>query len=169
MIPRWRVWLLGALSVAVVVGAIYFPILWRRLRQPAQVQQQSEEQARRELTQPPTVNTGEPMTKAKLFWSSGAEDGSLMSVGIDLPLSSGCVAETTFLIHEAPGAVTRRPSAGQLVVLQQPLLKVMADPDVKALGAGAPKDIQVERLARNPRHAARRTNLNQEVGCGGWI
>jgi len=88
LIPRWRVWLLGALSVAVVVGAIYFPILWRRLRQPAQVQQQSEEQARRELTQPPTVNTGEPMTKAKLFWSSGAEDGSLMPVGIDLPLSS---------------------------------------------------------------------------------
>jgi hypothetical protein len=86
LIPRWRVWLLGALSVAVVVGAIYFPILWRHLRQPAQVQQQSEEQARRELTQPLTVNTGEPLVRARLFWSSGAEDGSLMPVGIDLPL-----------------------------------------------------------------------------------
>lgn len=87
MIPRWRVWLLGTLSVAVVVGAIYFPILRRRLRQPAQGQQQSEEQARRELTQPLTANTGDPLVRAKLFWSSGAEDSSLMPVGIDLPLS----------------------------------------------------------------------------------
>jgi hypothetical protein len=87
VIPRWRVWLLGTLSVAVVVGAIYFPILRRRLRQPAQVQQQSEEQARRELTQPLTANTGDPLVRAKLFWSSGAEDSSLMPVGIDLPLS----------------------------------------------------------------------------------
>ena len=84
---RWRAWLIAALSLAVVVAAIYFPILRRRLRQPAQVQQQSEEQARRELTQPLTTNTGEPLARAKLFWSSGAEDGSLMPVGIDLPLS----------------------------------------------------------------------------------
>jgi Sporulation and spore germination len=84
---RWRAWLIAGLSVAVVAAAIYFPILRRRLRQPAQVQQQSEEQARRELTQPLTTNSGEPLARAKLFWSSGAGDGSLMPVGIDLPLA----------------------------------------------------------------------------------
>jgi hypothetical protein len=87
MTPRWRVWLLGMLAIAVVIAAIYFPVLQRRLRQNAQVQLQSEEQARRELTQPVAANSGEPMTKAKLFWSSGAADGSLKPVTIDLPLS----------------------------------------------------------------------------------
>jgi sporulation and spore germination protein len=87
VIPRWRVWLIGMLFLAVIVAAIYFPILRRRLRQAAQVQQQSEEQARRELTQSLAANPGAPLVKAKLFWSSGAEDGSLTPVTIDLPLS----------------------------------------------------------------------------------
>jgi hypothetical protein len=85
--PRWRVWLIGMLFLAVIVAAIYFPILRRHLRQAAQVQQQSEEQARRELTQSLAANPGAPLVKTKLFWSSGAEDGSLAPVTIDLPLS----------------------------------------------------------------------------------
>jgi hypothetical protein len=87
MMPRWRVWLIAMLALAVVIAAIYFPILRRRMKQAAQVQQQTVEQARRELTQPLTPNTGEPMAKAKLFWSSGAEDGTLAPVTVDLPLS----------------------------------------------------------------------------------
>ena len=88
MIPRWRVWLIGMLVLAVLIAAGYFPILKRRLRQSAQIPQQSEEQARRELTQPtPMSSSGEPLTKAKLFWSSGAEDGSLMPVTVELPLA----------------------------------------------------------------------------------
>jgi hypothetical protein len=87
MMPRWRTWLIGMLSLAVIIAAIYFPILKRRLRQAAQVQQQSEEQARRELTQSLAASPGEPLAKAKLFWSSGAEDGSLTPVTVDLPLS----------------------------------------------------------------------------------
>jgi len=75
------------LVLAVIVAAIYFPILKRRLRQAAQVQQQSEEQARRELTQSLAANPGAPLVKAKLFWASGAEDGSLTPVTVDLPLS----------------------------------------------------------------------------------
>ena len=83
MIPRWRVWLIGMLVLAVLIAAGYFPILKRRLRQSAQIPQQSEEQARRELTQPtPMSSSGEPLTRAKLFWSSGAEDGSLMPVTV---------------------------------------------------------------------------------------
>ena len=85
--PRWRVWLIGMLVLAVVIAGIYFPILKRRLRQAAQVQQQSEEQARRELTQSLAANPGAPLVKAKLFWASGAEDGSLTPVTVDLPLA----------------------------------------------------------------------------------
>jgi hypothetical protein len=88
VIPRWRVWLVGTLCIAVVVGALYIPILRRRLQQPAQAQQQSEEQARRELTQPLAANPGAPLVKARLFWSSGAEDGSLVPVTVDLPLAN---------------------------------------------------------------------------------
>ena len=86
MMPRWRVWLIGMLVLAVIIAAGYFPVLKRRLRQSAQVPQQSEEQARRELTQQPVATAGD-LTRAKMFWSSGAEDGSLMAVTVDLPLS----------------------------------------------------------------------------------
>jgi hypothetical protein len=85
--PRWRVWLIGMLVLAVIIAAIYFPILKRRVRQAAQVQQQSDEQARRELTQSLAANPGAPLVKAKLFWASGAEDGSLTPVSVDLPLA----------------------------------------------------------------------------------
>lgn len=86
MMLRWRAWLIGVLVLAVIIAGAYFPVLKRRMRQSAQVPQQSEEQARRELTQQP-VATGGDLTRAKMFWSSGAEDGSLMAVSVDLPLS----------------------------------------------------------------------------------
>jgi hypothetical protein len=88
MTTRWRVWLIGGLVVAVIAAAIYFPILRRRVKQAAKLQQQSEEQARRELTQSLAVNPGEPRVKAKLFWASNAEDGGLTPVTVELPLSS---------------------------------------------------------------------------------
>src|SRR5262245_6571491 len=84
---RWRTWLIGMLVLAVIFAGGYFSVLKRRLRQSAQVAPKSEEQVRRELTQPSAGNSGEPMGKAKLFWSSGAGDGSLMGVTVDLPLS----------------------------------------------------------------------------------
>jgi hypothetical protein len=87
MMARWRAWLIGMLVLAVIIAAAYFPVLKRRMRQSAQVPQQSEEQARRELTQQPVVTAGD-LTRAKMFWSSGAEDGSLMAVSVDLPLSN---------------------------------------------------------------------------------
>jgi Sporulation and spore germination len=86
-IPRWRIWLIAMLAIAVIIAGAYVPVLKRRLRQSAQVPQKTEEEARRELTQPLAPTASEPMSKAKLFWSSGAEDGSLMPVSVDLPLS----------------------------------------------------------------------------------
>jgi hypothetical protein len=84
--PRWRWWLIGMLVLAVAIAAGYFPVLKRNLRLSAQEPAKSEEQVRRELTQPTAANAGEPVGKAKLFWSSGARDGSLMAVTVDLPL-----------------------------------------------------------------------------------
>ena len=49
MMLRWRWWFLSALCLAVVIAAIYLPILRRNIKQAAKLQQRSEEQARREL------------------------------------------------------------------------------------------------------------------------
>ncbi len=88
MTARWLRWLVGVLCVGVLIGAIYFPILRRHVERTARLQQLSTEQARRELTQPITINPGEPRAKAKLFWASGNGDGTLTDVTVELPLSS---------------------------------------------------------------------------------
>lgn len=88
MTRRWLPWIIVGLVGAVIAAGIYFRILRRNLRQAAQTQQQSEEQVRRELTQPLTTPAGEERVKAKLFWSSGNEDGSVSAVTVELPLSS---------------------------------------------------------------------------------
>jgi hypothetical protein len=84
---NWRIWLMGGLIIAVTVAAIYFPVLKQRLRQSERVEEKSAEEARRELAQPTSGGTGEPIVKAQLFWSSGVEDGSIAPVRVDLPLS----------------------------------------------------------------------------------
>jgi hypothetical protein len=87
MTPRWKIWTIGGLIVAVVAAAIYFPILRRRVRRAARQQQQSEEQARRELTQPIAVNPGDQRVKTTLFWGSDTDDSKLVPVTVELPLS----------------------------------------------------------------------------------
>jgi Sporulation and spore germination len=84
---RWVGMVLGGLFGAVIMAGLYFPILKQRVKQTAKIQPQSEEQARRELTQSLTANPTEARVKAKLFWASNAHDGSLAPVTIDLPLS----------------------------------------------------------------------------------
>ena len=91
MTQRWRVWLIVGLAVAVIGAAIYFPVLRRRLRLAAKLQQQSEEQARRELEQSLATNPGEPRVKAKLFWAANPDDGALAPVTVELPLSNDAV------------------------------------------------------------------------------
>src|SRR5258708_23690648 len=88
MTRRWRWWFLGALFLAVVIAAIYLPILRRNIRQAAKLQQRSEEQARRELTQPTVVNPSDPRVKAKLFWASGADDGTVSAVNVGTAAST---------------------------------------------------------------------------------
>jgi hypothetical protein len=79
---------LGGLFGAVIIAGLYFPILKQRVRQTAKIQPQSEEQARRELTQSLTANPTEARVDAKLFWASNVHDGSLAPVTVELPLSN---------------------------------------------------------------------------------
>jgi hypothetical protein len=99
MTVRWRVLLIGGLAVAVIGAGIYFPILRRRVKQAAKVQEQSEEQARRELAQALAASPGEPRVKAKLFWASNAEDGALTPVIVELPLSSDAVLRSKQVLN----------------------------------------------------------------------
>jgi hypothetical protein len=99
MTTRWRVWPIAGLVVAVIAAAIYFPILRRRVKEAAKLQQQSEEQARRELTQSLAANPGEPRVKAKLFWASDAQDGALTPVTVELPLSSDAVLRSKQVLN----------------------------------------------------------------------
>jgi hypothetical protein len=99
MTPRWRWWFLAALFLAVVIAAIYLPILRRNIRQAAKLQQRSEEQARRELTLPTVINPSDPKVKAKLFWASGADDGTVSAVTVELPLSNDPVLRSKQVLN----------------------------------------------------------------------
>ena len=85
---RWKLWLTTLLVFAVTGAAIFAPILRKRMERAAQLQQQSEEQARRELIQPVPMNPSDPRVKAELFWLSDADSSMLAPVVVELPLSS---------------------------------------------------------------------------------
>ena len=99
MTARWKILLIGGLVIAVVAAAIYFPILRRRVKLAAKLQQQSEEQARRELAQPIAINPGDPRVKAKLFWASDALDSTLAPAVVELPLSNDPVLRSKQVLN----------------------------------------------------------------------
>src|SRR6266478_5276684 len=84
---------------ALLAAAIYFPILRGRVKRAAKLQQQSEEQARRELAQPITINPGDPRVKAKLFWASDTMDSTLVPVTVELPLSKDPVLRSKQVLN----------------------------------------------------------------------
>jgi len=88
MTPRWRVLIIVVLAALVGAAAVYFPTLRNRVKQAAKITQQTEEQARRELTQPFLGNPGEPRIKAKMFWASHNDDEALTPVTVELPLGN---------------------------------------------------------------------------------
>src|SRR6202007_3253657 len=152
MMPRWRWWFLAALFLAVVIAAIYLPILRRNIRQAAKLQQRSEEQARRELTQPAVINPSDPKVKAKLFWASGADDGTLSAVTVDLPLSSDPVLRAKQVLNTLlAGPVdtelrTLPPDAALLAFYLLPDGTAIADFS-EALGTSIPSGIESEQMA----------------------
>jgi hypothetical protein len=97
--PRWKFWVITGLIFAVVAAAIYFPILRRRVKRAARLQQQSEEQARRELAQPIASNPSDPRVKTKLFWASDAMDSTLTAVVVELPLASDPVLRSKQVLN----------------------------------------------------------------------
>lgn len=152
MTTRWIRWVVGILCVAVLVGAIYFPILRRRLQLAAKLQQQTGEQARRELTQAVPINPGEPRVKAKLFWASGNGDGTLLDSTVELPLSSDPVLRSKQVLNTLlAGPVdadlrTLPPDAVLLTFYLLPNGTAIADFS-EALATATPSGIQSEQLA----------------------
>lgn len=152
MTTRWIRWVVGVLCVAVLVGAIYFPILRRRLQLAAKLQQQTAEQARRELTQAVPINPGEPRVKAKLFWASGNGDGTLLDSTVELPLSSDSVLRSKQVLNTLlAGPVdadlrTLPPDAVLLAFYLLPNGTAIADFS-EALATATPSGIQSEQLA----------------------
>jgi hypothetical protein len=152
MTPRWRVWLIAVLAIAVIIAGIYFKTLKKHLRQATQVAPVSEEQARRELTQAAPASTSGPSTKTKLFWSSGAGDGSLMPVTVDLPLSK----DPTLRAKQVLNTLLAGPVDGELRTLPPDavLLAFYLLPDgtaiadfSEALATAIPSGIESEQLA----------------------
>jgi hypothetical protein len=149
---RWIKWVVGGLCVAVIVGVIYFPILQRRLRAAAKLQQQTAEQARRELTQAVPINPGEPRVKAKLFWASGNSDGALVDSTVELPLSDDPVLRSKQVLNTLlAGPVdaelrTLPPDAVLLAFYLLPNGTAIADFS-EALATATPSGIQSEQLA----------------------
>ncbi|HWT88177.1 MAG TPA: GerMN domain-containing protein [Candidatus Angelobacter sp.] len=88
MSPKLRLGIAIGFVFAVLAAAIYFPILKRRVKKQAQVQQKSEEQARLELVQSLNAASNEPKVKAKLFWAADAEYSDLVANTVELPLSN---------------------------------------------------------------------------------
>ncbi|MGA2427094.1 MAG: GerMN domain-containing protein [Candidatus Acidiferrum sp.] len=152
MTPRWRVWLIGMLAIAVIIAGIYFKTLKKRLRQATQVPTVSEEQVRRELTQAAPATASGPLTKAKLFWSSGAGDGSLMPVTVELPLSNDPTLRAKQVLNTLlAGPVdaelrTLPPDAVLLALYMLPDGTAIADFS-EAMATAIPSGIESEQMA----------------------
>jgi Sporulation and spore germination len=152
MNPRWRAYLIGMLAIAVFIAALYIPVLRRRLHQAKDVTPVSEEQARRELTQTTATNSNSPVTKAKLFWSAGARDGSLMPVSIDLPLAMDPAARAKQVLNSLlAGPIdaelrTLPPDAVLLAFYMLPDGTAIADFS-EAMTTSTPSGIQSEQMA----------------------
>ena len=152
MTPRWRLWLVAALAFAVIVAAIYLPILRRRIKQAAKMQQQSEEEANRELTQPIAVSPSEPRVKARLFWASGHGDGSLSPITVELPLSSDPVLRAKQVLNTllaGPADTELRTLPPEAALLEFYLMKdgaAVADFS-EALATSIPSGIESEQMA----------------------
>jgi Sporulation and spore germination len=151
MTPRWLLWSFMALATAVAAAALYFPTLRDHVKQAAKVTQQTEEQARRELTQP-FFGSSDPRTKAKLFWASHADDGALKPVTLDLPLSN----EPVLRAKQVLNTLLAGPVDAELRTLppEAALLEFYLLPDgtgiadfSEALATATPSGIASEQLA----------------------
>jgi hypothetical protein len=152
--PRWKFLLIGGMVFMVLAAAIVLPILRSRMKRAAKLQQLSEEQARRELTQPIAINPGDPRVKTKLFWASDSNDSTLAPVTVDLPLSNDPVLRAKQVLNTLlAGPVdaelrTLPPEAVLLAFYLLPDGTAIADFS-EALATSVPSGIVSEQLAVN--------------------
>jgi sporulation and spore germination protein len=151
---RWKFLLFGGLIFIVIAVAIFVPIMRRRVKRAAKIQQQSEEQARRELTQAIVANPGDPRVKAEFFWASDSLDSTLVPVTVELPLSTDPVLRSKQVLNTLlAGPVdtesrTLPPDALLLAFYLLPDGTGIADFS-EALATSVPSGIVSEQLAVN--------------------
>ena len=149
---RWRIWVLIGLGIAVVIAAIYFPMLKRRVRTAAKIPQPSEEQARRELATPAPTNTSDAAVKVKMFWASDEDESALSPITIELALASDPVLRAKQVLNTLlAGPVssdlrTLPPDAALLAFYLLPDGTGIADFS-EALATSTPSGIESEQLA----------------------
>lgn len=153
MNPAWRTRIIVALVLAVLAAAVYFPILKRRVKRQAQVQQKSEEQARRELVQSLNASTkDEPKVKARLFWASDTDASELAPTTVELPLSNDPILRAKQVLNTLlAGPVdselrTLPPDAALLAFYILPDGTAVADFS-EAMATAIPSGVQSEQLA----------------------
>lgn len=107
--PR-RLKIAGLLILAAVLaGVIYVPRLRERLRRLREAGR-SEEQARREVIQPPIATPTDVQVKAKIFWASALSPATLEPIEVQLPLSADPVLRAKQLLG---ALITSPPSPEQ--------------------------------------------------------
>jgi hypothetical protein len=151
---NWRTWVLLGLGIAVVVAAIYFPFLRRRVKVTEKVPQPSEEQARRELTQAVTQSPLDPVVTAKMFWISTEDESALAGLNVGLALSKDPVLRAkqvlnTLLAGPVDSDLRTLPADAALMAFYLlPDGTAIADFS-EALATSTPSGIQSEQLAVN--------------------
>ena len=152
MSPRWRTRSIIGLAFLVGAAAIYLPALRQRVKRTAKLVQQTEEQARRELTQALAPNSTGPRVKTKLFWASGTEGTRLAPVTVELPLADDPVLRAKQVLN----TLLAGPVDSDLRTLpaNAALLEFYLLPDgtgiadfSEALGTSIPSGIESEQLA----------------------
>ncbi len=152
MTPQWKFRLIAALVITVIAALIYLPILRKRMKRAARLQEQSEEQARRELAQPIPINPGDPRVKAKLFWISDEDNSTLMPAVVELPLSNDPVLRSKQVLNTllaGPVDVELRTLPPDAVLLAFYILRdgtAIADFS-EALATATPSGIASEQMA----------------------
>lgn len=151
VVPRWIWFAAGVLAAGVLAAAIYLPRLRRNLEELRNTQQ-SEEAARRAVTQEPIVTPTDMNVAAKLFWAAPRQAGALEAVEIQLPLSADPALRARQLID---ALIAGAPTAAQRTLpADTTLLAFYLLPDGTAiadfadtLAAGTPSGILSEQLA----------------------
>jgi spore germination protein GerM len=152
MTPKWMVWLGGILLAAVIAAALYFPALKRQVNKAKDITEKTAEQARRELMPATPAATGEPRVKAKMYWGSKDNDGTLVPVSVELPLSNDATLRAKEILNTLLAgpvdaeARTLPPDAALLAFYILPDGTAVADFS-EALATSIPSGIQSEQLA----------------------